>query len=159
MSKSDEWTDSWEGTVWGERIGGDLPEGHLAYIDTQWSATEERLAHARAYWVERDVGDFEPIGVTGRRFRDIATGIEYVRAEYDVFQQQDPREDPVECFFVFGGQLWFLRPRVAATSSLPLEAATVGGRVVQSRQTGKAMVIDESGRRVATRLATDGKRP
>lgn len=158
MSKSDEWTDSWEGTVWGERIGGDLPEGHLAFIETEKSVSEERLAAARSYWVERDVRDFEPVGRTNRRFRDTTTGIEYMRVEHDVFQQQDPREDAVELFFQFGGQMWYLRPRVAAPSSLPLEAAAVGGRVVQSRKTGKAMVIDESGQKVATRLATEGKR-
>ena len=77
---------------YGRKLGGDLPPNHLAFVDSHRMATPERVEHARLYWPERNVEDFEPVGTTGRKFRDRTTGAEYVLVEHDVFQRERPEE-------------------------------------------------------------------
>lgn len=122
---------------WGEKVGGDLPADHLAFLDSHRTATEERVERARAYWRERDPQDFEKYGVTGRRVRDRATGEVFVLVEHDPWATDRPEEEPITCFVQNGGWIHYLRPFGvdAAAVGTGLTAAVVAGVVENDGRT------------------------
>ena len=158
MSKSDEWTGSWAGTVWGEQIGGDLPKNHLAFVDSHRIATAERVQAARLYWIERSPKDFRRYGSTNRKFSDVTTGELYALCEIDPFQADNPADAPITCFVQNGGWIFYLKPYGTGVpeAGTGLDAATYGGQVMQDRKTLKP-VLASAGRRIRSRLTEEGK--
>ena len=142
------------GGAYGRRLSSDKPDNHLADLDSHLAASPDRVKHARRYWQERDAGDFEAVGTTGRRVVDRATGEEYVVVGHDPLQGGEPEKELVEFFLIRAGQLFFLKPRGAvdqASVGVGLSAATIAGKIKQDAR-GRPLVVDAVGHVVPTRL-------
>ena len=92
--------------VRGEQVSADT--GRHVVVDDGNVAWPERVAQARRSWPEARAEDFEKIG--RRRYRDRATGTEYVAARGAVMLNVGGEANRgISCFFIESGQLRFMR--------------------------------------------------
>jgi hypothetical protein len=95
---------------WGMRLeAGQQPAGQLAELEFQHKATAEKVEAARQLFPEASITDFQPIGVTGRRFVHIESGREFMAAQDQVLLAKNPRRTGVEFFVLDGWKLVFMR--------------------------------------------------
>lgn len=88
----------------------------------------QRLATARYWLTEVALGDIEPIGKRGHRWR--VDGVEYRIDEALHQDHEDPRESGCEYFFVDrAGAVHYLRKPRGLDSGQGVDRAAYGGRV------------------------------
>jgi hypothetical protein len=145
------------GDVYGKQLSNDKPPDWLGDVDSHLAATPDRVRLARLHWPERDPGDFDPIGSTGRRIVDRVTGEQFMVCQHDPLQGLDPEQDPTAFFIQNSGQLYFMKPRGSGIASgVGLSLGTFAG-VVRQDWRGKPELVGADGEVIDTRLL-EGRR-
>jgi hypothetical protein len=125
--------------VFGRELSSGRPEGHLADLDTESLASDERLEVVRSYWPEVHFSDYDVLSERLLRHRE--SGREYRIVGYDPLQSPHPEDDEITGFMVFAGRVVYIAPRVI-TSAGSLHTAVIAGEV---RDGGRELHDAETG--------------
>jgi hypothetical protein len=139
------------GLAWGERLGGDLPEGQLAELEVEHKATPRRIEAARRMFEEAALDDFEPYGIRDK-LRHKVSGVVYAIGQEQVLMARDPRRTGVDYFIVAGDRLWFLRPRGWSDAECGVPGELIAGELRRSPGGGVQVVDRRTGAVVREQL-------
>ncbi len=137
MSGEREWITD---TSWGMQVGGGQPEGQVAELDIQWAATPRSVAQARHLFEQAEFSDFEPVGVTGRKFVHKETGRQFLLDQSQILMSPNPTKLGIKYFCVHAGRLWFMRARDHDPVDRGVAGEIIAGEVRQSPGGGMRIV-------------------